>query len=219
MRAKEFITERASHHSSLPAIQQKLRALKPALWDKELTISEIIETLETALRLHFIMFEEVLDTVPESEYAAVGLNGGYYNSYTGIITVGLTWHIEEVLNGETREYYEDFIRLLCSIIAHELKHQDQVDKSSHNAYNTPETDDIPAYLADHRELEAYAAQTAEELQSQLDLDDILQKLKTDKGRDELGLYSEGLKVYNSYFYSTPVLNKFINKVYSILTTG
>ena len=218
MRSKEFIAERAEHHVSLPSIQRILRTLKPKLWDQGLNISEIVTVLESALRLHFVMFEEVPDTVPESEYATVGLNGGYYNPHTGVITVGITWHIEEVLNGDTRVYYEDFTRLLASIIAHELKHKNQVEKSEHNADNVPETDDIKAYLADHRELEAYAAQAAAELQSQLSVDDILQKLKTDGGRDELSLYSEGLKVYHSYFYGSPVLNKFISKVYSIISS-
>lgn len=217
MRAKEFIIERAEHHTNLPIIQKTLQSLKPILWEKGLIISEIISTLESALRLQLILFEEVPNTVPESEYAMAGLNGGFYNPNTGIVTVGVTWRIEEVLNGDTRTYYEDFSRLLTSIVAHELKHKNQVEKSENNAYNTPDSDDIRAYLADHREIEAYAAQAAVELENQLDTDVILQKLRSNGGRNELSLYSESLNVYLYHFADTPVLNRFINKVYSILT--
>ena len=219
MISSEFIVERATHHTSLSAIQQTLRDLKSELWGNDLTIVEISSILNARLRRYFIKFEEVSDTAQDSEYSNVGINGGEYNPGTGYVTIGYTWRLEDVLNGNTREYYEDFTRLLLAVIAHELKHQDQVDKSRHNAYNPQDTNNIKAYLSDSRELEAYAAQAAVELQNQLDTDDILQKLKTERGRDELALYSEGVKWYVTHFDSSPLLNKFFSKLYTIITTS
>jgi len=219
MRSYEFIlTERAIHHPSLPVIRTTLQNLKSELWENDLVNVEIESILNARLRRFYVKFNEVSDTAQDSEYSNVGLNGADYNPSTGFITIGYTWHLAEVLNGETREYFEDFTRLLLAVISHELKHQEQTDKSPHNARNPQDPDDIKAYLSDSRELEAYAAQAAIELEGQLSTEEVLQKLKTERGRDELSLYSEGVRWYVTHFDSSPLLNKFFSKLYSILTT-
>jgi len=219
MRAKEFITEKAEHHVSLSSIRSTIQTLKSELWDNDLVNVEIESILNARLRRFYIKFTEVSDTAQSSEYSSVGINGADYNPSTGMITVGYTWRLAEVLNGDTRTYFEDFTRLLLAVIAHELKHADQVKKSDHNAYNPQDPDDIKAYLLDSREIESYASQAAIELEGQLSTEEVLQKLKTERGRDELSLYSEGVKWYVTHFNSSPLLNKFFSKLYAIISNS
>ena len=213
---KQFLSERATKPEYLSGIAYELKALKPELWENDLSISEIALKLKKALSKYLIRFEESYSSA-DSEYGTVGLNGAEISG-SGWITVNYTSELEDVLNGEHQVYYEDFTRLLGALLGHELKHREQLLKSTKNFDNAPDTEDKVKYLSDHREIEAYAIQASLELLSQLDVNEILEKLKTEKGLSNLSLYSEGIKWYLFTFDSgSAVLKKFLKKVYEVLT--
>lgn len=215
MKIKDLLIEKTVLPMYLNGIKGSIKKLKSKLWDKDLSTAEIIENLEKELGKYLIRFNEVYHD-NESEYTSVGLNGGEL-SMSGWITINYTNHIEDVMGNGGRVYYEDFVRLISALIGHELTHREQLLKSSANADNIKEPDDLKKYLSDHREIEAYAVQSALELLDQFDLQEIFSKLKTDRGLDELSMYSEGLKWYvHSFNTNTPVFKKFLKKLISVL---
>ena len=209
-----LLVEKAKHPNFIGSIKHELVQLKPKLWSKDLDLENVLEILKTVFRKYMIKLVESYDD-RDSEYSSVGLNGGALTS-SGWIEIGYTSYLKEVLNDETREQYEDFVRLICALIAHELTHREQVDKSLKNFEDIPDTTDIKKYLSDHRELEAYAAQASIELLGSFTIEEVISKLKTDRGLDELSMYSEGLKWYTHTFSSGPILKKFLKKIIEIL---
>lgn len=214
---KVFLAEQATLPHYVNSIRYELTQLKATLWDQQLTLPIMVEHLSSVLNKYLIRLVEEYDEHPTSEYAGVGLNGATM-SPSGWITVNYTTYLEDVLNADGREYYEDFVRLFIALVGHELAHREQVLKSSHNFHNPPDPEHIDSYLKDHRELDAYAVQAALELLAQFNVADILSKLKTSRGINELSLYSEGLKWYVYTFDSGPVMQKFLKKLYELLTT-
>lgn len=212
---KQFLSERAQRPHHLSAIKYNIDRLKGKLWEKGLQLDEIIEHLENELGRYLIRFEETYAD-GESEYSAVGLGGGQMTA-NGWVVINYRRDLDDVLNGDGTMYYEDFSRLLVALIGHELAHREQLLKSTKNFDNIPETDDTIKYLSDHREIEAYAIQACLELLEQLSKEEILEKLKSERGQSHLALFSEGLKWYVRTFDSgDPVLKKFLKKVFEIL---
>ena len=214
MKIRELF-ERAQRPLHLSAIKYDVERLKGTIWENELSLSEIVEQLEDVLNKYLIRFEESYSD-GESEYSAVGLGGGQMTA-SGWVVINYHRDLDDVLNGAGTMYYEDFTRLLMALIGHELTHREQLLKSTKNFDNIPDTDDKIKYLSDHREIEAFAIQACLELLDQLSKEEILEKLKSERGQSHLALFSEGLKWYTRMFNSgDPTLKKFLKKVFEIL---
>jgi len=206
--------ERAKLPQFSKPIEYELKSLKPFLWDKGLGYIEIKDILNNALKKYKVEFIDAYDT-EDSEYTSVGLNGGELCT-NGLIQIGLTSYVSEVMNCETRQYYDDFLRLATAVISHELEHREQIYKTKQTYVNVPDPyDGIKKYLSDHKELGAYATQAYIELINQLDKDEILQKLKYDVYN--LSLYSEGVKWFYTHFEPHEKEYKaFFKKIYELL---
>ncbi len=212
----ELLFERAKNPMHIGYTKSKLKELEKQLWEKDLDSNEIIKILNDAFSNLLVRFESTYSN-KQSDYGNVGLDGGNF-SPSGWITINLTQDIDEVLNGQTRAYYSEFVDLCTSLIGHELKHRDQVIKSYKNLDNIPDTDDVKKYLKDHREIEAYAVQAALELLSQFSKKEIIAKLSSSKEFSNLGLWSEAVKWYTYTFDNgDPILKKFVKKIVEILT--
>ena len=207
--------ERAKKPMHLGFINSELNALKSVLWDKNLSINEIIKILNETFEKFLIRFEETYSN-KESEYTRVGLDGGDFSS-SGWITIYLTHDIDDVLNGNTNVYYDEFVDLCTALIGHELMHRDQVIKSLKNYDKVPDVDDIKKYLSDHREIEAYAIQTALELLNNFSKKEIIKKLSSTRELEKLANWSEGLKWYVYMFdLHSPIVKKFLKKVVEVI---
>lgn len=204
--------ERTTKPRHLNAVTADIKSLEKKLWDCNLEVPEIIEILNKQLEKYLIRFEEVFSR-GNSEYSAVGINGGEF-SPSGWITIGITHDADEVFNGDTNAYFSEFLDACSAVIGHELTHRDQVLKSVKNFDNVPDTDNLIQYLSDHREIEAYAVQAALELLPPLGKADVLSKLSR---LEKLTLWSNAVKMYvHTFEEGSPILKKFVKKLYSIL---
>jgi hypothetical protein len=207
------LLERASVPAHLSAVKYDLVQLKPALWEQDLPLHEIVEILSAVLHKYMISLTEAYDD-SESAYSAVGLNGGEMRS-DGQIIVHYTRYLEEFMNGGGHEYYEDFVTLCTALIGHEMNHREQAMKYAPNATNGADVVNMAEYLSDHREIESYAVQASVELLAQFDKDEILQKLSNNI--ENLALYSNGLMHYlHTFDTSSPVMKEFAKKLYALI---
>ena len=212
---RQFLGERARTPSNLGYVKSKLKELKSILWEKDLTTNQILDALNDAFGNALIRFD-VHGEYRDSNYGRAGLGGAEY-SHTGWIIIHLLDDIELTLDGRTPAQYEDFSNLCAASIAHELAHRDQVLKHSGNMDKPKDPDRLRDYLSDHREMESFAVQAALEMLASFDNAEILKKLSSSNGIEELSKYSDSLEMYLRAF-STPsaVMNKFLKKLFVVL---
>ncbi len=215
LKVTKQVNERAELPKHTTFVVHKLSELKSSLWEHELSNKQIQACLNSAFAALMVKFTVVDAPWKQSQYTEAGLDGAQYE-HDGWITVLLTDDIQDVLDGSSSVQYEDFANLCAASISHELRHRDQILKHSANALNAKDPEQLRDYLADHREIDAFAVQCAIELMSFWDANDIIMKMKQTRDLEHLAKWSDVLKMYLRMFDTSSVTRRLLKKLHSIL---
>lgn len=198
-------------------VRLRLKHLKAKLWQQELTTQQAINILNLEFCNLLIGFNET-SSIPNSQSQAHRLSlDGAEMSQTGWITVHICDDLDELLNDDANISYEEFADTLNATIAHELVHREQFLKTVKTIEDIPNPNHMKSYLADHREVEAYAVQTALELLASFSIAEAKRLLST--RLHEAELYSDALRAYSINFEpETNTWKLFIKKVYQVLVS-
>lgn len=208
--------EKAALPKNMRFVWGKFKELKSSLSKKGLTSREIAARLNKAFQPLMVQFKLINFPGPSnSKYTDFGIYSSKYSA-DGFVIITLTDNIDDVL---ANEQYEDFSHLCSGMIAHDLKHREQVLKHVFNLVGTKRSSDkLDDFLSDHREMDAYVAQCLAELLAFFDSSEIVSGLTTSKGMDELMDYSEVFATYEEVFgRSSSVMKRFLKKLHSAVT--